>query len=216
MMTIRVIVAVVVVIIVLLLFSKKAEANESAPEVRITYGHFLDGMLPFTEHSKTPGSVIKKVTEYQKVWNPHSDAILTAMIEKLGCSFKQAKIDVYIVGRYNGAFSEPLVMSAGYDLDEFVPLLAHEIAHRLLTDNEMEMPVGKIWAKMFPNEDQMVRNHIVVFALLRHVFDNALKRPDLLMPEYAFAKGDYKKAWDVVDTQGYNNILMRFRHSYTN
>ncbi len=194
--------------------AEPAMSTPVVPEVRIKHGHFLDGMLRFTKKSRVPSVVRKKVADYKAVWEPHSDAILTAMIQKLECDFNQSKIDVYIVGRYNGAYSDPLVMSAGYDLDEFVPLLAHEISHRLLTDNTMNMPVGEIWTEMFPSEARIVRNHIVVFALMRYVFIDALKRPDLLDPEYITARGHYRKAWDVVDKQGYKNILTRFKSFY--
>ncbi len=199
-----------------------AFGGNTLPAVNISYSNFLEEMiaadLPDNETGRFPvlsdEETERRTNIFVADWKIHEKEIVSSMQDVLGLQFSENSIPVYLVSRYDTAFSNPLIVSLRYERKQFVPVLVHELAHRLLTTNTKKVPVGTIWSKMFPKESQLTRNHVLVYATLQYVFLDVLHQPEMLASERKIKHPDYVRAWEIVDRRGYKNILAEFRKYY--
>jgi len=166
--------------------------------------------------------IAKRVTEYQKAWQPHEQKILSAMCEILDLKYRQNIIDVYIAPWFN-AFSDPLVIGVTQSPDIFIDTLTHELIHRLLTDNT-SIPFQKNllqpeWEKLFGNNHTFgTLVHIPVHAVHEKIYLDILKSPKRLKRDIEtndnYDATDYINAWSYVEKNGYNEIIDKLNSSY--
>lgn len=227
------IVVVLAVIIFIILNSKfmfkfiknyKIQNSEvSMPEIRILSGRFIDNVLysyinriEEYKDSKAPGrtEMVEAMRTRKESWQKEGVQILSALQKITGLTFYQNVIDVYLVGGWHRAFSDPLVISIKIEGETFVDVLTHELIHRLLTDNKQDKN-GGVWCKKnYPDiADPAVSNHILVHAIHKEIYLNVLKRPDRLAAdiEKCEVKPAYKEAWEIVEKEGYMNIVNKFK-----
>jgi hypothetical protein len=161
----------------------------------------------------------QRVADYQAAWKPVEDKILHAMCASLGLEFFQNVLDVYIAPWFN-AFSEPLVIGVMREPDEFIDTLAHELLHRLLTDNTTspkDALLANRWEKLFGETDSFNETvHIPVHAVLKHIYLDILKQPERLERDIEHTKNDppYKAAWDYVNGHDYMHIIELLKQDY--
>lgn len=200
------------------------------PEVRIKDGFLLREKVTQHLHElwakdgdrlATDEEMAEIVKAYQTAWKPYETTILEAITKKTGLSFRQNTIDVYIAP-WLYAFSEPMVIGVTYSPDRFVEILAHEIMHRLLSDNnetsEYAMSQEEL-SKLYGQDFSFVTLiHIPVHALMQHVFNDVLNEPRRTLRDKEMCKkyDEYDKAWEYVDTKGYKSILVELEDAYKN
>lgn len=194
------------------------------PQIRLKYGWHLDNafdmyLSKITEKqpTHTKDEVLSIMTQYKNEWSKFESKILEAMTEILNLGFNKNIIDVYIVGNYRKAFSDPLVVSSKYDPDVFVDILTHEILHIILTDNDKKLNVSEIWKKMFPDvTDVKTLNHIVVHAVHKEIYLNKLKDESRFTRDIEGCQKfkSYKDAWDIVEKNGHLKIIEDFKKNY--
>lgn len=197
-------------------------SSEQNPEVRIIYGSLLEkeirGDLPKETVDKLPIPDRRAIEENIEIdkqqWKVYEDRIVTEIQKTLGLKFKQNTLDVYRVSSFDVTFSDPLLISMSYSKKGFVRALTHELLHRLLTDNTKKAPVDEIWEEMFPGETTLTRNHVLVFAVITHLFTDVLYEPGMLARERAVGDPEYARAWQIVDERGYEKIIRDFRAYY--
>jgi len=196
------------------------------PEIRMVYGWHLD--RTFNQYlSEIPNEkehtaearedVMKKIPLFEAEWKKYEKKILQGMCDILGLEFYKSLIDVYVVGAYKAAFSDPLVMSSKYLPDMFVDVLTHEILHILLTDNTKKVEVRKIWAEMFPEAIDMTSiNHILVHAVHKEIYLKTLNMPERLERDQTRCEKwkSYHDAWNIVEKRGHINIINEFKKYY--
>lgn len=79
------------------------------------------------------------VASYQEVWRKYGAKIISALEKESGLVFAQRYIDVYVVDRKSFVcISHPVIIGAAYSPDDFIPVLMHELIHRLLADNTLK------------------------------------------------------------------------------
>lgn len=194
------------------------------PEIRIGYGWHLDGFLrhfielnPEIKKKSYPSreEVETKIQDYKDAWEKIENKVLTAISEILKLQFYQKVIDVYIVGR-SKSFSDPMIISSHFIVDEFCDVLTHELIHRILTDNTKKLKVGSIWNEMFPKEPRLVRNHVLVHAVHEYIYREILKDVSRLKRDISNANEflEYKRSWDIVKKKGYQKVIERFKNYY--
>ena len=157
---------------------------------------------------------------YQKAWQPYCETVLGGLNDILELSFRKNIIDVYIAPWFT-AFSTPLVVGVHYDPERFVQVLAHELTHVLLTDNN-EIPYHSIdyvtHRKRLYGSDLSPSTlaHIEVHAILEELYTSYLKKEEWLRADKATCQlfTDYKIAWDYVDEHGYKTIITKLKKSY--
>lgn len=165
------------------------------------------------------------VDAYNGEWKKYEKKILKGMYDLLGLQYRQNIIDVYIAPWF-GAFSDPLVIGVGNSPDEFVDTLAHELLHRLFTDNTSIAYQTNIlkpeWEKMFGKEHTFgTLVHIPVHAVSKAIYLDVLKEPRRLERDVKWANSqtewdasNYVNAWDYVEKNGYSEIIKKLKISY--
>lgn len=161
--------------------------------------------------------VKEKISLFETEWKKYEEKILESICRILGLEFYKKVIDVYIVGAYKKAFSTPMVISAKYEPDLFVDIITHELLHVLLTDNDKNVSVGEIWKEMFPEAiDRTSLNHVLVHAVHKQIYLDTLNTPERFERDLKRCGKwpSYNDAWNIVEKEGYLNIIERFKKYY--
>lgn len=196
------------------------------PEVRITYSRLLDpffrslfefqmGRDASTKYP-APKETLSIIEKFCDAWQ-QQEKVLGFMQGLLSLQFYQNVIDVHVVGVIQYPISSPMVISSTKSATQFVDALVHELLHRLLSDNTKKIPVGKVLLELFPKETRLCRNHIVVHAVLEKIYRDFFKDAARLaaVRERDQNAPDYKRAWQLVDTNGANKVIARFKNTYS-
>ncbi len=195
------------------------------PQINIAYNRFLDPIFIEWIQSKpewkdwkspTKEEVLNRIEVYKKEWRKYEKSILKGMCHALKLSFVQNIVDVHIVSGNPRAFSNPIVMKSGYAPEEFVNVLAHELIHRLLSNNSETIDM-KVLVRLFPKEDSLTRGHVLIHAILKYIYLDILKQPnrlkmDLERSHSAATKGvsAYQRAWEIVNAGDYIEFVHDF------
>lgn len=167
----------------------------------------------------------KIVKAYQKAWEPKEKVILESICKLYNLSFRQNVIDVHIAPWFS-AFSDPLVIGVKYSPDEFIDTLAHELLHRLFTDNTTLPYKSNVlleeWQKLFGKDyyfNTLV--HIPVHAGMKYIYIDVLKQPKRLRRDIKSSEDNaktwgkpYVTAWEYVESNGYKEISDQLKNSY--
>ena len=161
--------------------------------------------------------IIRRIRAYRKEWSKYEKKILNGICDILGLNFKINIIDVYIVSGISRAIGDPIIIKSGFRPDEFVDVLTHELIHRLFNLNELGRIVHKVKEK-YVNESPVTKKHIIVHAVLKYIYLDILKQPYRLDRDLLSSKkhstDDYSKAWEIVEQDGYRQIISDFKKEY--
>lgn len=188
------------------------------PKILINYNRFLDPIfIAFIQSQPQwkdwqPASleeVQERVVTYNNEWSKYEHKILNALCDITGLNFNRDVIDVYIVSGNPRQFSNPLVIKSGFLPSEFVDVLTHELIHRLFTLSGVSKKVT--CSEKYLNESDLVKNHILLHALLKYLYLDILNEPERLKNNISRSKAhstnDYARAWEIVETDGHMNII---------
>lgn len=197
------------------------------PKIRIKYNRFLDPIFKAYIKSNpkwkdwaepTEAEVKDRVKKYKEEWVKYEKKIFEGICDMLGLNFSQNIIDVHIVSGNDRQFSNPVVIKSGFEPDEFIESLSHELIHRLFSDNVQNVVAGKIFLEMFPDENELTRNHIITHAILKFIYLDILKDKEKLEKNIARSSkssfSEYKRAWEIVDKRGYKELIAEFKNYY--
>lgn len=200
------------------------------PSVKIKYNKFLDPLarcyfqhrfkLTLLENKNKNEDIKDTVAAYIKEWRKYEKITIMAIQNFLSLEFRRNIIDVHIVEIINRSFSNPLVFDTRNKPSEFVDKLIHELIHVILQENNDVASWESVdWLeKKFPKESRVTRNHIIVHAVLKKVYLEILKEPERLGANMTRSKKhsstDYTRAWDIVDKQGADYLLKKFKQEY--
>ena len=199
------------------------------PEVRIKYAWLLANAASTVMNEKygdgTPLRSFDAYTaiasQYETWWRPHNDQILTQLCDILQLQFRQNIIDVNVAPWFT-PISDPMTIGPGFKTaNELVNTLAHEIIHRLITDNTTyDYDYGFVaqWREMFGDDHaENTLIHIPVHATMQALYTN-IDRPDLLELDIQQCEQypDYKAAWEYVTHVGYKEIMYKLTHASAN
>lgn len=197
------------------------------PKIIIKYGKLLDPIfISYCQNSpdlKTRGwngwipppqeEVVKRIEDYKKEWSKYETKILKGICRVLNLSFKRNVIDVYIVSGNPRQLSAPIIIKSGFNPDEFVDSLTHELIHKLFEDNGGKIPMS-IFDEMFPGETSSVKSHAVVHSVLKYIYLDILKDERRLERNIENSKkhstNDYLRAWEIAEKEGYIEIIKKF------
>lgn len=165
--------------------------------------------------------ILNYIKNIEKLWKNDEKKVLIELSRITGLKWKEDKIICYVVGKCI-PFSDPLTTpiykrySRGYiSKDRFIDILIHEIIHRLFIQegdfkNDKLEKAFAYFRKKYKKENWNTILHIIVYAIHSHVFlkfysKRRLKRDVNLSPT-----PDYERAWEIVEKQGYENIIREF------
>jgi len=154
---------------------------------------------------------IKKV---ENLWSKDEKKILTALQDITSLKWKSKYIQCYIVGRCI-PFSDPLTLSV-YDknLYYFIDTLIHELIHQLFTQDGNFKQSKKAWnyiRRKYKYTSHRTKIHIPLFAIYSYIYIKFYgeRRLQMNIKSIIFLT-DYKKAWNIVQKEGYQNIIREF------
>lgn len=198
------------------------------PEIRFKYPWLLLNNLDFALRPafEKEGAVdfldkefiLKRLERHENAWRPYEQKILQGMCEIFGLEFHQNTIDIY-VAPLKKSFSDPMMISTKYSPDEVVNVIAHELMHRLLTDNTAYDDKGLVshWQDLFgADHSRVALTHIPVHAGLKMLFIDVLNEPERFTKDIERSQRfePYKQAWAYVEANGYEKIIDRLKADY--
>jgi hypothetical protein len=151
---------------------------------------------------------LKKV---EKSWKKVEKKILTELYRITHLKWKEKSMDCFVVGRCR-PFSYPITIPVYEKFpDKFIDVLIHELIHNLFRQNFEE--TNKNFAyfnKKYNKETDLTRKHIPLQAIHTHIYlkffgKNRLERDINNSPRI-----DYQRAWEIIQKQGYQNIISEF------
>ncbi len=158
---------------------------------------------------------IKKILNYiekiEKLWKKEEKKVLTELSRISHIKWKEKSIICYVVGRCR-PFSCPLTMPV-YEKypDYFIDVLIHELIHNLfMQDYEKIEKAWKYFQRKYKSESITTRCHIVLHALHSHIYLKFYGKKRLKRDIKALPIQDYRKSWEIVQKQGYQNIINEF------
>lgn len=184
--------------------------------INIKFAKLLDPYMRDWIQLKYPDYVfptLEEVKEKTKLfraeWDKNGQKILQALYDATGFEFKRNIIDVYIVSATNRDMSAPLIIRSRYTAQEFIEVITHELIHVLFGDNNFHPG--------FEEENSTTRNHIYLYAILKHIYLDLLKQPEIFQKEITKytpenlvlhpVNADYARAWQIVEEKGYMNLI---------
>lgn len=194
------------------------------PKVRIKYSFLVynnfSKLRAEKENVTLPSEekVIETVKRYQEAWAKLEETILSGMSECFELEFYHPVIDAYVAPRIIPQ-SHPLLLNTRHEPDQFVDVLTHELFHILLDDNKTYNNLEKldeVWDRLYPGENDKVRNHIWVHAGLKYIYLDVLDKEYRLDRDKEDHKNrpDYLRAWEIVEQEGHRKPINSFKACY--
>ena len=194
------------------------------PKINFIYSSIYDEIWKgnlLTVNNRSVGSDYpspRRIQNYIKVvnrlWRKDEKKVLTELSKISQLRWKEKNIRCYIVGKCI-PFSDPLTISIyKKSPDNFIDILIHELIHRLFIQDGNLKKSANSWSyfeKKYKKESKITKNHIVLHAIHSHIYlkifnQKRLKRD---IKNISFIPA-YKRAWEIVQTVGYKNIISEF------
>lgn len=165
------------------------------------------------EHVLDEQFIKDRLATFKRLWKSEERQILEGLCHIFGIEFRQNIIDLY-VAPFRNSFSDPLTIAAKTADERVVDMIAHELLHRLLSEN-MASDDSK-WERLFGDHPKLVLNHIVVHAGLQALWSDVLQTPERLARDKQKSQelDGYRQAWEYVDMHGYQNIIQKVKESF--
>ncbi|MFZ2836141.1 MAG: hypothetical protein WAZ21_02380 [Candidatus Saccharimonadales bacterium] len=162
--------------------------------------------------------ILERLERHETAWRPYEQKVLEGMCSIFELEFRQNIIDMY-VAPLKTSFSDPMMISTRYKPEQVVGVIAHELMHRLLTDNTLydDRHLVSHWSELFGTEHtQVALVHIPIHAGLKMLYIDILNEPERLREDIERCQRfePYRQAWDYVEAEGYQEIIARLKSSY--
>jgi len=158
--------------------------------------------------------ILNYIKKIEKLWRKVEKKILQELSTVTHLKWGVKSINCYVVGRCK-PFSDPLTIPIYEKLpDYFIDVLTHELIHNLFIQPENCKKSKKAWRYFHQKYKKFSRNtriHIPLHAIHSHIYykffnEKRLKR-DIKFISFL---PDYKKSWQIVQKEGYKNIINEF------
>jgi hypothetical protein len=158
--------------------------------------------------------ILNYISQIKKEWEKIEKKILTELEKVSGLRWKEKKIICYCIGQ-GIPFSDPLTMPVSRPKTYFIDTLIHELIHQLMTQENNLNKSKNAWSyffKKYKKEEYNTIIHIPLHAIHSHIFHKFFSQKRL-NHDYKYIKRlpAYKRSWDTVKKEGYQNIIKEFR-----
>lgn len=192
------------------------------PEIIFKYSWIYDSnwrkWITLYKHNKGKYPDSEETLDYIKkvssLWKKYDKKILSELSKVTRLKWKKKMIKCYIVGKCV-PFSDPLTLPVyKYKEDYFIDVLIHELIHQLFTQEGNMEKAKNAWryiTKKYRKETHLTRIHIPLYAIHSHIYMKFFNKKRLGRDvKYISFLPDYKKSWEIVQREGYKNILNEF------
>lgn len=150
----------------------------------------------------------------ERTWRLHERDVLSAIARATGLPWGEREIMVY-VRCFGREFSDPLSLHYRGSVAYAVDVLTHELIHRNVYHTSHQRAMWRAWNSMmrrYRGEAENARFHILIHAahavVFRTCFSEARLRHEI---RHMRSFKDYRRAWEIVQEEGAEEILTRFR-----
>ncbi|MCD6177791.1 hypothetical protein J7K03_00815 [bacterium] len=191
----------------------------SIPQVVFKYSLVYDEVLRFLKKKKKKKKISRReivayIKKINKAWKVYERKVFKEIASVLQLKWEEKFIPCYIVTETKLCFSDPLTIFKHKKQDLFIDILVHELIHRILSSLGNFQRCKKAWEyieKRYKKKSKKTKNHIIVHAVHKHIylglFDEKRLRRDV---KRAQKFKEYKEAWEIVQKEGYQNIINEF------
>jgi len=184
------------------------------PKVEFIYSYVYDQMWSKAkEENKIPVETIERyVKDIEIIWRKIETKILKDISKISGLKWTEKKIKCYVL-RSGGCFSDPLTISYYKNKKDFIDVLVHELIHQIQIQGEYNFHLwNRYLKKKYPKESLLTINHIIIHSIHKKIylklFNKGRLENDLKISDKYY---DYKKAWEIVEKEGADNIIKKFK-----
>ena len=168
----------------------------------------------------------EKIPEIQKRWDLEEDRILEKIYLFTGINWKRNMIYVYLLPNlpnYSACcISDPLTIPLEFKKDHKIlersyfslrDTVVHEILHTLLYEGDWnKKEFYDNYKKKYPNLTERTIIHIPIYAILKELHLTLLGEEGLRLDlRLAEKNKEYKIAWDIVEDEGYKEIIDKIK-----
>lgn len=182
---------------------------------------FWEDKYDYDKSNKRISNFIKKV---EPKWRKIEGKILAELSRVSGLKWSEPKIKCYVTThQLDAPFSDPLTIGILYGKNDehtapagyFLDILVHELIHQLFIQQGQNKKFQYAYWKQInkhKKEHFNVTIHILLHALLKHLLLKYFGK-EMLKKEFEGSKKlcDYNRAWQIVEKEGYQNIISEFR-----
>ena len=153
-----------------------------------------------------------RIRTIEKEWKKYGEKILKEISKVTKLKWHQKTTICYITAGIV-PFSDPLTMNARKDPRRAIHVLTHEMIHRLLSESENSQKIQKNWDRLmrrYEKESALTASHIGIHAIHAHVILTLFDRKELKKEKAEDSDNPpYARAWEIVETEGYKNIVTK-------
>lgn len=193
------------------------------PKINFIYSWVYDDHLkiwtkPYqTSPYPSPKQTMNFMKKLEKLWRKREKKILTEMSRISGLKWKSRVINCFVVGRCI-PFSMPLTIPVFKSVDYAVDTLTHELLHNILYAENIK-ETRKAWQYIYKKYkcQRITLNHIPLYAVHIPIYLTLFNKKRLDVDRERSSKRElYKASWDIVDREGYKNIIKEFKKRIRN
>ncbi len=194
------------------------------PKIEFKYSYIYDDLFRNSVELKkllkksgkkypSPMEIIDFMNDLEVVWKREGNKILEEISEISGLNWKNHEISCYIVGACR-PMSDPLTIKICNDITHAIDILTHELIHSLQADVN-----DKKWEKWqkyldneYPRETKTTKDHIFLNAVHMALYLDFFGADRLMRDMWnSNVSSDYKRSWEIVEKEGPDKIVRKFR-----
>ena len=156
-------------------------------------------------------------------WNKVKEGVISYIEELTNLKYKSQKINCYVIHTSTmNPISDPLSIAINFKMgdeiftltkERFVDMMIHELIHNLFIENEKETKeyFNKLLSGMY-SDNWNISTHVLIHAIHKKIFEKFFekKRFDEEIESSSYYP-DYKTAWEIVEKEGSDEIISKFK-----
>ncbi len=187
---------------------------------------WLERNKKIKNHLFSKKKILNYIKKVERLWKKDEKKILRELSRISSLNWQEKIINCYIIS-IGISFSEPLTMSLtmpskkglpkNIKEDYFIDILIHELIHRLLNqecNSKKFWKAYKFFQKKYSKDDWNTILHVMVFAIYWQIYLKLFNEKRLkqeIKTSSSFPDPSYRKAWQIVEKEGYQNIIKEFQ-----
>lgn len=151
--------------------------------------------------------------DLEKIWEKEGDKILRKISEFTEIEWNEKGIICYIISA-GAQMSDPLTVRVYENIEDGFDTLTHELIHCIF--RFFKKKKGVEWENYLKSKysdlSQITINHIFLHAIHKKIYLNLFNKDRLKKDIEINGKDpDYAKSWEIVEKEGYENIIKKFK-----
>lgn len=180
-------------------------------KINFVYSNIYDQHYDYRiEYNK----LMKYMKELEKKWIKIEKDITKELSKITELKWHEKEIKCYIVGKAI-PFSDPLTIPYYKNINDGIDILIHELIHQIFTQGNNLEKSNNSWKriyKKYKNESNNTKIHIPLQAIHKHIYLKFFNKNRLQKDIKSYQELiDYKRAWDIVEEEGYMDIINDFK-----